>query len=173
MQKSSALPTDRLAVGQILVRLLHRFRTDLFEAGENEGRFLDLRFAHLQVWGNVGIEGIRLTALADRANLGLPACSELVNELQEGGYLERRPDPRDGRAKLIFPTPKGREVLEMAGRLVADLEDRWRQRLPRGDFDAACRTLNDLLVVLDAEQADADDTALRGPTGAVIARPFR
>lgn len=159
MELSRALPADRLAIGQILVRLLHRFRTDLFAAGESEGRFLDLRFVHLQVWGNVGIEGIRLTALADRANLGLPACSELVNELQEGGYLERRPDPRDGRAKLIFPTPKGREVLDTAGRIVADLEQRWRQHLPTGDFDAACRTLNDLLLALDDEQADVDKTA--------------
>lgn len=159
MGKSRALPTDRLAVGQILVRLLHRFRVELFEAGEEEGRFLDLRFAHLHVWGNVGIDGIRLTALADRANLGLPACSELVNELQESGYLERRPDPCDGRAKLIFPTPKGREVLDTAGRFVADLEERWRQRLPKGDFDAACRTFNDLLVVLDVEQASEDKTA--------------
>jgi hypothetical protein len=60
---------------------------------------------------------------------------------------------------LIFPTPKGREVLDTAGRLVADLEQRWRQHLPTGDFDAACRTLNDLLLALDDEQADVDKTA--------------
>jgi DNA-binding MarR family transcriptional regulator len=154
MALSRGLPSDRLAIGQILVRLLHRFRTELFAEGEKEGRFLDIRFAHLQVWGNVGINGIRLTELADRANLGLPACSELVNELQDAGYLERRPDPSDGRAKLIFPTPKGRQVLAMAGRLVADLEQRWRERLPAGDFDAACRTLNDLLMSLDADQTE-------------------
>src|ERR1700680_4908747 len=140
-RESRELATDRLAIGQLLGRLLYRFRIELFTAGGGAGSFLEIRFAHLQVWGNVGIEGIRLTALADKANLGLPACSELVNELQEAGYLERKPDPRDGRAKLIFPTPKGREVLDFAGRLVAELDPRWRQPLPEGAFDSACRAL--------------------------------
>jgi DNA-binding MarR family transcriptional regulator len=140
---SSTLPGDRLAIGQLLVRLLHHFRTELF--AEREDRYPDLRFPHLQIWGNVGIDGIRLTTLADRANLGLPACSELVDDLQHLGYLERRPDPSDGRAKLIFPTAKGRELLDAAGQAVAELEQRWRALLPGGEFDRACRTLDGLL----------------------------
>jgi len=144
---SSELPTDRLAVGQLLGRLLYHFRLELF--AEREERFPDLRFPHLQIWGNVGIEGIRLTALADRAGLGLPACSELVDDLQRLGYLERRPDPTDGRAKLIFPTVRGREVLDAAGNAVAELEHRWRGSLRPGEFDRACRTLDELLRCLE------------------------
>jgi DNA-binding MarR family transcriptional regulator len=96
-------------------------------------------------WGNIGTEGIRLTDLAAAAQLSLAACSELVDELQGLGYLERQPDPSDGRAKLIFPTAKGREVLDAAGKAVADLEQRWRERLPPGTFDRACHTFNDLI----------------------------
>ncbi len=147
MTPSSPLPEDRLAVGQLLGRLLHHFRTELF--AERHGRYPDLRYPHLQIWGNVGIDGIRLTTLADRANLGLPACSELVDDLQRLGYLERRPDPTDGRAKLIFPTVRGREVLDAAGLAVADLEQRWRDSLPAGEFDRACRTLDELLRTLE------------------------
>ena len=149
---SPELPTDRLAVGQLLVRLLYRFRTELFAAGQAEGleeRFPGLRFPHNQIWGNVGVTGIRLTALADRANLSLAACSELVNDLEALGYLERRPDHTDGRAKLIYPTAKGRELLDEAGHEVARLEARWRAHLPRGAFDTACRTLDELLHSLD------------------------
>lgn len=141
---SPSLPTDRLAIGQLLVRLLHEFRTALFDAVEGT-EFADLRFAHNQIWGNVGIDGIRLTELATKANLSLAACSELVNELQSLGYLERQPDPADGRAKLIFPTPKGRRLLDAAGRRVAELEAEWRAHLPRGEFDRTCRTLDRLL----------------------------
>ena len=144
---------DRLAVGQILVRLLHEFRSELFAHAQADGNFLDIRFPHLHVWGNVGIDGIRLTDLAARAQLSLAACSELLDELQHLGYLERRPDPSDGRAKLIFPTIKGREVLDGAGQAVADLEQRWRKKLPRGDFDRACRTLHQLLTTLDSERS--------------------
>ncbi len=150
----AALPTDRLAVGQILVRLLQQFRTDLFASAEADGRFGDIRFPHMHVWGNVGVDGIRLTELARRAQLSLAACSELVDELQELGYLERRRDPTDGRAKLIFPTKKGRTVLDEAGRSVAELEQRWRRHLPRGAFDAACRSLDELLGALESEVAD-------------------
>ena len=61
------------------------------------------------------------------------------------GYLERRADPVDGRAKLIFPTSEGRRLLEFAGREVAALEHRWRSLLPAGEFDRACRAFDQIL----------------------------
>ena len=149
--RSSKLPDDRLAIGQILVRLLYQFRSELFDSAAADGRFHDIRFPHLQVWGNIGTEGIRLTDLAAKAQLSLAACSELVDELQELGYLERQPDPTDGRAKLIFPTIRGREVLDAAGQAVADLEQRWREQLPKGTFDRACHTFNDLITAFANE----------------------
>jgi DNA-binding MarR family transcriptional regulator len=152
------LPTDRLAVGQLLVRLLYEFRTALFDAVEGT-EFADLRFAHNQIWGNVGVDGIRLTELASKANLSLAACSELVNELQSLGYLERRPDPADGRAKLIFPTPRGRRLLDAAGERVAELEADWRAHLPRGEFDRACTNFDRLLSAVQADRASRLDPA--------------
>lgn len=142
-------PQDRLAVGQLLVRLLTRFRIELFSEPERDQRFPGIRIAHLQIWGNVGIDGIRLTDLATRANLSLAACSELVNDLESLGYLERSADPTDGRAKLISPTKRGRELLDAAGHAVARLEQRWRELCPPGTFDEACRTLDGLLHALD------------------------
>jgi DNA-binding MarR family transcriptional regulator len=153
---SNELPVDRLAIGQILVRLLYQFRSELFDSAEADGRFHDIRFPHLQVWGNIGTEGIRLTDLAAKAQLSLAACSELVDELQELGYLERQPDPSDGRAKLIFPNAKGREVLDAAGHAVADLEQHWREQLPPGTFDRACHAFNDLI------EAFANESKLSG-----------
>ena len=142
---SRGLSTDRLAIGQILGRLLFQFRSELFDSAGADGRFHDIRFPHLQVWGNIGTEGIRLTDLATKAQLSLAACSELVDELQGLGYLERQADPSDRRAKLIFPTAKGRVVLDAAGESVANLEQRWREQLPPGAFDRACHTFNDLI----------------------------
>ncbi len=135
---------DRLPIGQILVRLLHHLRRETFAAGQS--RFPGLRFPHLQILGNmVGIDGIRLTELASRATLSLAACSELVNELQALGYLERRPDPRDGRAKLIVPTPRGRELLGGSQLAVAWLEQRWASHCAPNAFEEACSTLDQLL----------------------------
>ena len=46
----------------------------------------------------------------------LLAMSELVDDLQRLGIVERRPDPRDGRAKLICLTDAGWEAMRTARR---------------------------------------------------------
>ncbi len=147
MPTSNDLPQDRLAVGQLLGRLLRQFRLELFAPAAARG-YPDLRQPHLQIFGNLGIEGIRLTALATAAQLSLAATSELVTELEELGYLERRPDARDGRAKLIFPTRRGRRALDDAGDRVAEIEDHWARTVDPVRFDATCRVLQELLDAL-------------------------
>ena len=152
MPTSRDLPTDRLAIGQLLVRLLREFRAELSVPAAEHG-YADMRQPHLHIFGNVGIDGIRLTDLAARAQLSLATTSELVSQLQQLGYLERRPDPRDRRAKLIFPTRRGRQVLDDAGDRVAEIEQHWRELLGAGRFDAMCRTMQDLLDGLTARTA--------------------
>ena len=144
MPTSRDLPTDRLAIGQLLGRLLREFRTELFVPAVQAG-YADVREPHLHIFGNVGIDGVRLTELATRAQLSLGTTSELVSDLQQLGYLERRPDPADGRAKLIFPTPRGRQALNDAGDRVAEIEQHWRSTLGGTRFDDMCRTMQHLL----------------------------
>jgi DNA-binding MarR family transcriptional regulator len=148
MATSSDLSSDRLAVGQLLVRLLSQFRREMFAAAAANG-YDDLREPHLQIFGNLGIDGIRLTDLAARAQLSLAATSELVNDLQHLGYLERRPDPSDGRAKLIYPTARGRRALDDAGDRVAEIERHWSAVLGDARFDTTCRSLQGLIDRLD------------------------
>jgi DNA-binding MarR family transcriptional regulator len=162
MPTSKDLARDRLAVGQLLVRLLREFRVELFAPAAEHG-YPDLREPHLHVFGNVGIHGIRLTDLANQAQLSLAATSELVSQLQELGYLERRPDTRDRRAKLIFPTKRGLRALADAGDRVAEIEHHWAQVADPERFEAACRTMQDLLDALAGRAADAREqpTVLR------------
>lgn len=134
----------RLPVGQLLVRLLAEFRRELLEEAESHG-YGDIRLAHLQITGNIGTKGIRLTALAARAQLSLAATSELVNELQALGYLERRPDPSDARAKLIFPSARGLQMLHEASAKVRELEQLWGAYAGEQRFEQALQTLQDVL----------------------------
>ena len=131
-------------MGQLLVRLLAEFRRELLAEADAHG-YGDLRPAHLQITGNIGIKGIRLTRLAARAQLSLAATSELVNELQAMGYLAREPDPTDARAKLIVPTARGRKMLAEASAKVAELEHAWAAHTGSGRFEAAMLTLQDIL----------------------------
>ena len=67
--------------------------------------------SHSAVFAQISPEGSRLTELARGANMSPQAMGELVDELQELGYVLRRPDPSDRRAKLIVLTEKGRACL--------------------------------------------------------------
>jgi DNA-binding MarR family transcriptional regulator len=144
MAASSELPPDRLAIGQLLVRLLREFRDDLAAPRADAG-YGDVREAHFQIFGNIRVGGIRLTELADRAQLSLAAASELVNDLVDLGYLTRRPDPVDGRAKLIDLTKRGKSLMADAGGRVIDIEDRWSKIVGEGSFAQMTKTMQRLL----------------------------
>jgi hypothetical protein len=90
---SRDLPADRLAIGQLLVRLLGQFRAELFAPAADRG-YADIREAHLQIFGNIGIHGIRLTRLAFASQLSLAATSELVDDLQPSATSSATPTPR-------------------------------------------------------------------------------
>ncbi len=136
--------TPRMPIGQLLGRLLHSFRRELHGRAQQEG-YGDIREAHLQVFGAIDWKGTRLTELAARANMTLPAMSELVDDLQRAGYLERRPDPLDGRAKLIVPTRKGRRAIVQALRAVREIEASYAQNVGDERFAALVGVLQDLV----------------------------
>ena len=152
MAKSRDLAPERLAVGQLLVRLLREFRDDLAAPRADAG-YGDVREPHFQIFGNIRMGGIRLTELADRAQLSLAATSELVNDLADMGYLTRRPDPADGRAKLIELTKRGRDLMADAGGRVADIEHRWSALAGERNFTQMCRTMQRLLDELNPQQS--------------------
>jgi DNA-binding MarR family transcriptional regulator len=54
----------------------------------------------------------RITELATEERVTQPAITLLVNRLTERGWVERIPDPSDGRAVLVSLTAAGGEVFE-------------------------------------------------------------
>jgi len=145
---------NRLAIGQLLVRLLREFRDDLAAPRADAG-YGDVREPHFQVFGNIRSGGVRLTELAERAQLSLAATSELVNDLADLGYLTRRPDPADGRAKLIELTKRGNDLMADAGDRVVAIERRWAALVGERNFAQMCRTMQRLLDELDPKDARA------------------
>jgi DNA-binding MarR family transcriptional regulator len=140
---------ERLPVGQLLGNLIRLFRSELALRGEASVGVEGIRPAHLQVFGSIKSGGSRLTDLASSSGLSLSAMSELVDGLEQLGYLERRPDPSDGRAKLICLTERGWQAIREGRRLIAEIEVAWADTLGDGDFESLCRNLQRLLDVLD------------------------
>jgi DNA-binding MarR family transcriptional regulator len=82
-----------------------------------------LRPSHGNVMEQLDIEdGQRLTDLADGAGMAPQSIGELVDQLEDLGYVERRPDPDDRRVKRVYITPKGRTVSETARVAVLETE---------------------------------------------------
>src|SRR4051794_16457175 len=91
--------------------------------------FEDVRPALSTVFQHLRDEGSRITEIAERAQLTKPTVVYLVNELQALGYVERAPDPQDGRAKVVVATRRGRAAVAGAGRGAAEIEDEWARLL--------------------------------------------
>ena len=53
-------------------------------------------------------DGLRQKAIAEQMHIGPSSTSEFIDKLEQTGYIERRPDPDDGRATRIYLTEKGR-----------------------------------------------------------------
>ena len=133
----------RLHIGQLLTQLTRLFQTDLFDRLVAAG-LENARVPHTHVTAYIKAEGSRLTELASQARMTLPAMSELVDDLQRLGMVERRPDPSDGRAKLICLTEAGWEAMRTARLVIAEIEAEYARLVGAESFEAAAQTLDEL-----------------------------
>jgi DNA-binding MarR family transcriptional regulator len=85
----------------------------------------EIRPGHGCVFRFIDDEGTRLTELADRSGYSKQAVGEVVADLEALGFVERVPDPEDGRAKTIMLTERGRGALAAGRRVFAEIEQRW------------------------------------------------
>lgn len=85
----------------------------------NRNGFPDIRMAHLHLPRNLDLDGTRLTELAKRAEMSKQAMSELVDQCETMGLIERRPDEADRRAKIVAFTARGRRLIELVRNAVS------------------------------------------------------
>jgi DNA-binding MarR family transcriptional regulator len=93
-----------------------------------ETPYSDIRITHGCVFGNIDPDGSRLTDLAERANMTKQSVGEVTTELERRGYLERVPDPGDGRAKIIRLTERGRAAQALGFQIIEEIEQEWADR---------------------------------------------
>jgi DNA-binding MarR family transcriptional regulator len=96
-----------------LSRLLREFSRD-YE--RRIGRVLaqrgyaDIRPAHCNVLANLGTGAVRVTELAERAQVTQQAMGKMLKELERMGYVARDVDASDKRARAIGLTEAGVEL---------------------------------------------------------------
>ncbi len=96
-------------------------------------------------------EGINQGQLAELLEVEPITACRMIDRLEEAGLVERRRDPADRRAWLIFLTPKARPVLEelhvVAEGMIANL----LHGLGPEQVDALIHALNTMRVNLSAD----------------------
>jgi DNA-binding MarR family transcriptional regulator len=86
-------------------------------------------------------DGLRMGEIARRARLSKQTMTTMVRLLERDGLVQRRPDPADGRASLVFLTGRAHVFRPVAEETLRRLGQRARRRLGA----AAADTLTDAL----------------------------
>jgi DNA-binding MarR family transcriptional regulator len=88
-----------------------------------------------------------ITGLAERLEITKQGASQIVDDMERRGYVERRPDPSDARARLLHLTDRGQAALSAARRFHQSYERRLRRNLG----DEAIDSLRDVLTEMAGE----------------------
>ena len=137
----------------LLLRLLHQHWVQAIHAALDDAGFGDVRPSHANVFTFVPAAGIQVSELTQLAHVRKQTMAQAVEELEQLGYVERRPDPNDRRARLVFLTSRGelvRPVAMAAGRRV---EARWAALASTQQIEALRHSL---LLLLRQLQHDSD-----------------
>lgn len=141
--------------------LLRRAQQDLQDAihgALSDAGFADIRAPHASVFPFVPEEGIRVGELARHAGVRKQSMAQAVEQLVALGYVERRPDATDGRARLVVLTARGRAVRPVARAAGRRVEERWAQLTSEAHVEALRTALTGLVAAI----READDPRAGG-----------
>jgi DNA-binding MarR family transcriptional regulator len=90
-------------------------------------------------------DGLRHGELARRSRLSKQTLTTMARALEADGLIERRPDPFDARATLIYLTAHARRFQPVAERVLADLDARVVAATGAHDGASLRRSLNKIM----------------------------
>jgi DNA-binding MarR family transcriptional regulator len=105
--------------------------------------------AQARLFARIGEHGTRLTDLAEMAQVTKQTAGFLIDQLEQGGYVERVPDPTDGRARLVRIAEPGRRAQAQARVEERDVLNDWTRHLGDDDMNRLHQILLKLREVTD------------------------
>ena len=135
----------------LLLRLLYQHYSEDIHTALRDAGFGDLGPAHANVFPFVGPEGITVSELARLAGVRKQTMAQAVEQLERMGYVERRPNPRDRRSRLVLLTERGESVKPVTHATAERVEKRWAQLTSPEELEAVRGSLLHLLNELRAQ----------------------
>src|SRR5207244_2658090 len=102
----AAMAETRLDFGILLTLACAEFVWELRGTLAGQG-FADQGRSDGYVLRSVCDTPMTVSDLADRLEISKQGAGQIVDDMERRGYVERRPDPRDGRARLIYLSDRG------------------------------------------------------------------
>ena len=132
----------------LLLRLVYQHYAQDIDAALRHAGFDDIRPGAANVFPFVPAEGITVSRLAELARVRKQSMAQAVDQLERTGYVERRPNPRDHRSRLVFLTERGAGVPPVTHAAALRVEERWAQLISPAEFETLRVSLLRLLAVL-------------------------
>lgn len=115
-------------VGRLLNNAVARFESRVLELMAQSGH-PKARISHVSLTRNLGLEGARVTELAQRAGMTKQAMGELVSQCAALRLVVSSTDPADRRARLVRFTPTGLRWLQAFRKAVDQAEREMREEI--------------------------------------------
>jgi DNA-binding MarR family transcriptional regulator len=113
----------------LLMFISSRYASERIFRTLQDAGFRDVTIAQARLTMGLDPGGTRLSVLADRAQIAKQTATALVDRLERAGYVERVPDPSDGRARLVRMTARAEAILPVARAEEERIEAEWEAHL--------------------------------------------
>jgi DNA-binding MarR family transcriptional regulator len=144
-EPTAADVVSRDDLGFLLAKAMQRWNELLYE------RFVAAGYSDVRPsYGSVLLplyeeDGLRMGELARRARLSKQTMTDMIRRLERDGLVERRTDPTDARASLIFLTARSRRFKPIAARTLGELDRLVRRQLSARSVSDLKNALRQLL----------------------------
>jgi len=91
----------------------------------NTAGFEDLKLPHMAVLQFPGPDGVRPSALAERAGMSKQAMNQVLGTLETLGYVARCPLPGERGARVVQLTKRGHAAYAKMADILCDVEREW------------------------------------------------
>jgi DNA-binding MarR family transcriptional regulator len=112
--------------GILLVLAEQEFVRDLRAATAEQG-FDDQGRSDGFVLRTLDAASTTISGLAERLEISKQGAAQIIDDMERRGYVERHPDPTDGRARLLHLSSRGQAALAAARKFHQAYERRLRQ----------------------------------------------
>ena len=129
----------------LLLRVIYQHHSQAIESALRAAGFNDVAPSAGNVFPFIRPDGITISALAELAGVRKQTMAQAVEQLERGGYIERRDNPDDRRSRLVFLTERGRSVTPVTHAAAAAVEQQWAGLIGTDELEHLRQQLRSLL----------------------------